>query len=142
MLLESTDSAGSPSVTKPPLVLAVDDSEDNLGLIGQIIELLGCSFMGASDGQTALALAKQSQPDLVRLDICMPDVDGIEVVRRLKQDPQTGNIPVVAVTGLAKAEDCDRILAAGCAECITKPFVLENLEATLCRHLNLQPFLF
>ncbi|MBW4492923.1 MAG: response regulator [Oscillatoria princeps RMCB-10] len=142
MLLESTENAGSPSVTKPPLVLAVDDSEDNLGLIGQIIELLGCSFMGASDGQTALVLAKQSQPALVLLDICMPDVDGIEVVRRLKQDPQTANIPVVAITGLAKAEDRDRILAAGCADCITKPFVLENLEATLCRHLNLQPFLF
>lgn len=142
MVLESSGNAGPQSQAKPPLVLGVDDNEDNLGLLGQIVDMLGCSFIGAADGSTALTWAKESLPDLIVLDICMPELDGIEVVRQLKQDSQTINIPVIAVTGLAKPEDRDRILGAGCIDYITKPFILEVLEATLCRHLNLTPFLF
>lgn len=142
MVLDSSGNTSPQSIAKPPLVLGVDDNEDNLGLMGQIIELLGCGFAGAADGSTALAFAKKSLPDLIVLDICMPEIDGIEVARQLKQDPQTMNIPVIAVTGLAKQEDRDRILAAGCIDCITKPFILEELEATLCRHLRLTPSLF
>ncbi len=142
MLLESSANVALPSMKEPPLVLGVDDNEDNLGLLGQIVELLGCSFQGAANGQTALAFAKNSLPDLIVLDICMPEVDGIEVVRQLKQNPETAPIPVIAVTGLAKPEDRDRILAAGCIDFLTKPFVLEQLEATLCRHLSISPSLF
>ena len=118
-----------------PLVLAVDDNEDNLVLLNQVLMLLGCSFISSKDGHSAILLAQSYQPDLILLDIMLPDLDGMEVVRQLKQDPQTRQIPVVAVTAMARTEDRDRILAAGCDDYIKKPYMIDGLEATIRRFL-------
>src|SRR5919199_280511 len=92
-----------------PLVLAVEDDEDNLVLVMQVLTLLECSFITATEGQTALLKAQTYQPDLILLDMMLPKMNGIEVVQQLKHNPQTMTIPVIAVTAMARAEDRERI---------------------------------
>jgi two-component system, cell cycle response regulator DivK len=121
---------------KRPLVLAVDDNQDNLELLAQILDLFGCEYVGAVDGGTALTAAASRPPDLILLDICLPDIDGIELVSRIQQNPQLINIPIIAITALAKTEDRDRILEAGCVGYLSKPFDIDQLEAIIHRHLH------
>ncbi|TAG97977.1 MAG: response regulator [Oscillatoriales cyanobacterium] len=123
-------------LNKRPLVLAVDDNQDNLELLAQILDLFGCECVGAVDGGTALTAAASRPPDLILLDICLPDIDGIELVSRLKQNLQLINIPIIAITALAKTEDRDRILQAGCVAYLSKPFDIDQLEAMMHQHLN------
>lgn len=142
MVLDSTGIDLQHDPGNRPLVLAVDDDEDNLLLMSQSLELFGCSSMSAEDAKSAFALAQKYQPDIILLDMRLPDIDGIEFVRQLKQNIQTMNIPIIAVTALAQEADRKRFLAAGCTDYISKPFMLEDLEATLLRHLNLTPVLY
>lgn len=121
---------------KRPLVLGVDDNHDNLELLAQILDLFGCEFVGSVDGTTALEVAIERPPDLIVLDICLPDIDGIELVGKIKQNSKLMNIPIVAVTALAKAEDRDRILNAGCLDYLSKPFNIDDLETIVRRHIN------
>ncbi len=83
------------------LILSVDDREDSLLLNSLIINSLGYSSITAADWQTALKLAQKSQPSLILLDIALPDIDGLEVLHRLKQNFLTSAIPVIAVTAMA-----------------------------------------
>ncbi len=134
--MELSPLCGKQAVTEQPLVLVVDDNEDNLILLTFLLELLGCAFITAADGQTALDLAQSVQPAVILLDMMLPDFDGIEVFSRLRQNPVTAMIPVIAVTALARAEDRERILSAGCNEYISKPFSIEEIEALLYRYLS------
>ncbi|MCW6052878.1 response regulator [Microcoleus sp. A2-C5] len=133
--------SGQPAVDKRPLVLAVDDNHDNLELLTQILDLFGCECVGAVDGYTALSTAVSRSPDLIVLDICLPDIDGIELVKRIRENPELRHIPIVAVTALAKTEDRDRILQAGCIAYLSKPFNIKDLETIIRQHLNNQPLL-
>ncbi|HEY9860818.1 MAG TPA: response regulator [Candidatus Obscuribacterales bacterium] len=119
-----------------PLILAVDDSADDLVLITQALTLFGYAFITATDGPTALQLAQTYQPDLILLDIVLRGMSGIEVSRELKQRSQTQQIPVIAVTVLARAEDRTQILGAGCNDYINKPYRLEDLEMMLQQYLS------
>lgn len=132
--------SGQSGVTKQPLILAVDDDEDNLLLLTEVISPMSCSFITATSGQAVLMLAQDYQPDLILLDAMLPDVSGIEVIHHLRQNPQTKTIPVIAVTALARAEDRERLLAAGCNDYISKPYMLDDLEAIIHRYLSLTPF--
>jgi CheY-like chemotaxis protein len=123
-------------VIKAPFILAVDDDEDNLLLLTEVLKPMNCSFMTATHGQTALALAQNHQPDLVLLDMMLPDFSGIEVVQQLRQNPQTKDIPVIAVTALARAEDRTQLLMAGCNDYISKPYMIDELEAVVRRYLG------
>lgn len=125
-----------PTVINQPLILAVDDDEDNLLLLTEVLKPMNCSFITATHGQSALQLAQNCQPDLILLDVMLPDFNGIEVVQRLRQNPQTKTIPVVAVTALARTEDRESLLLAGCNDYISKPYMLDDLEAVISRHLN------
>lgn len=136
MDMELSLGSNQPLVNKRPLVLAVDDNEDNLVLISFTLDLFGWAFINAADGTTALELAKTHQPDLILLDVMLPDLDGIEVVRRLRQDLLTKEIPVIAVTALASAQDRDRMLTAGCNDYISKPYIVDELEVILRRYLG------
>lgn len=132
----SPNDSASPILSRP-LVLVVDDHEDNLMLISLAVEqLLGCSLITAKDGYTTISLAQLYQPDLILLDIIMPELNGLEVIRHLKQHPETKHIRIIAVTALAKLEDCDRILAAGCDDYISKPYMLEDMEVLIRRYLS------
>ncbi|MEG4325575.1 response regulator [Microcoleus sp. herbarium5] len=135
-LESSSFSSGQPPVDKRPVILAVDDNPDNLELLTQILDLFGCDCVGAVDGYAALSAAVDRQPDLIVLDICLPDIDGMEVVKRAQQNPEIRHIPIVAVTALAKPEDRARILEAGCVEYLSKPFNIKDLETVIRQHIN------
>jgi len=129
------------SKMRQPLILAVDDDEDNLELLTEVLYPLNCEIVTAKDGRSTIDIAQQRQPDLILLDILLPDICGTEVARLLQQNPQTQNIPVIAVTALARAEDRENLLAAGCSAYISKPYMLDDLEAIICRYLGLSPTL-
>ena len=114
----------------------VEDNEDNLLLLAFLLEQLGCTILVAADGRTALDLATRYQPTLILLDMMLPDIDGIEVLSHLKQNPLTAMTPVIAVTAMARAQDRERILAAGCNEYITKPYMIDELEILLRDYLS------
>lgn len=121
---------------KQSTVLAVDDNEDNLMLLTEVLRVFDCALLTATHGQMALILAQSCHPDLILLDVMLPDLNGEEVVYNLKDNPRTENIPVIAVTALAREEDRDRLLRAGCIDYISKPYMLEDLEARIRYHLS------
>jgi diguanylate cyclase (GGDEF)-like protein len=118
-------------------VLIVDDTPTQLKII---IELLRQDHhvIFAKDGATGLDLARSKAPDLILLDIMMPDMDGYEVVRRLKADPATAGIPVIFLTARTKAEDETHGLQLGAVDYIAKPVVPAVLKARVETHLRLK----
>ncbi|MGD1910990.1 MAG: response regulator [Rivularia sp. (in: cyanobacteria)] len=122
--------------TDKPLILAVEDNEDNLLLIEYIAETLDCRFIGESQGSNVLARAKQYQPNIILLDIMLPDSNGFEIFANLQEDSATANIPVVALTALAMKEDKQKIEAAGFHEYVKKPYVLDELENIIRSYFN------
>lgn len=121
--------------SQPPLILAVEDNEDNLLLLSYTLESLGCKLIRQNDGLTTLLVAKEYQPDIILLDILLPGLSGMDIVRSLKQEPLTSHIVVIAVTALASTEDRERILSAGFNDYISKPYMIEDLEAVVSRYL-------
>lgn len=121
---------------KIPLVLAVDDDEDSLVLLACILESFGCYFMTVATAEEALILSEQHPPDLVLLDIVMPEINGIELLFRLKQLLPQREISAIAITGLAREEERLQIQEAGFNDCIIKPYLIEDLERLLRPHLN------
>ena len=124
------------TTAKQTRILAVDDNEDNLLLLSEVLNVFDCSLLTATSGQVALIIAQAYNPDLILLDVMLPDLNGNEVVLHLKHNPITENIPVIAVTALAREEDRDRLLAAGCSDYISKPYMIEDLEAIVRRTLG------
>ena len=119
-------------------ILVVDDDQDNLLLVNyQLLQLLDCAVLSAQDGQTAISLAQTYTPDLILLDIMLPEMDGFEVARCLKQNAQTKAIPIIAVTAMARSLDQDLALASGCDDYVCKPYEMETLAAAIERNLNL-----
>ena len=112
-------------------ILVVDDSEDTAESLGMILELSGHEVRLAYDGEQALALAGEYRPEVVLLDIGLPKVDGYEVARRLRLDPRTEGMLLVAVTGYAKEEDRHRGQAAGFHHHLVKPIDPGALQALL-----------
>jgi two-component system, cell cycle response regulator DivK len=118
------------------LILAVEDGTDNLELIIQVLELIGFPFITATDGRTAIAMAHQQQPDLILLDIVLPDISGLEVAQCLKQDSRTAKIPIIAVTGMVSKEQKERCLSAGCDDFVAKPYDIEFLETVIKSYVS------
>lgn len=105
----------------PAQILIVDDNPANLKLLQIRLAARGYETLTASDGEEALALAREQQPDLILLDVMMPKVDGIEVCRRLKGDPSLPFMPIILVTSMADPEDVVNGLEAGAEEYLTQP---------------------
>ena len=110
-------------------VLVVDDDPDILKFVQVNLELEGYSAESAENGRIALDAAKGSPPDLVLLDVMMPEMDGLTVLRRLRSSPATANVPVILLTAKALAEDRVRGLDFGADDYITKPFDVGELMA-------------
>ncbi len=123
-----------------PLVLAVEDNEDNLLLLNYALDSFGCRFISQQDGTDVLLIAKEHQPDLILLDVLMPNQSGIDIVKLVKQDPSTCHIPVIAVTALAGEDQRVSLIRAGFDDYICKPYMLEELEAMIhsyvCQNLD------
>ena len=111
------------------LVLIVDDNEKNLRLARDVLRLAGFRTAEALSGTDALSLAVERLPDVILLDIRLPDMDGTEVVTRLKEEPRTAHIPVVALTSLAMKGDREWFLAAGFDGYVEKPISVREFPA-------------
>ena len=117
-------------------VLYVEDNDDNVYMLKMRLELLGdFEVVSAEDGEKGCAMALSERPDIILMDLEMPLVDGWEATRRLKADPQTRDIPIIALSAHALAGERDKALAAGADEFDTKPIEFERLVATLHRLL-------
>ncbi len=110
-------------------VLIVEDEPDNQEIVRAVVEdMVGCKAVLASDGVEALARVSESLPSLVLLDLMLPKMDGYEVAKRLKSDPRSRHIPIIAITALARSADRARALECGCDDFVDKPFDLDALE--------------
>ena len=118
-------------------LLLVDDLPDNLKVLRQALEPEGYRILIASGGETALKLARSAKPDLILLDVLMPDVDGFETCRRLKQDAATQGIPVIFVTARAETESVVEGFRAGGVDYVVKPFQTEEVLIRVQTHLKL-----
>jgi two-component system, cell cycle response regulator DivK len=115
-----------------PRVLYVEDNDDNVYMLRMRLELEdGFEVLVAGDGAQGLAIAAEQRPDLILMDLNLPVIDGWEATRRLRADPATHRIPIIALTAHAMAGDRERALAAGCDEFDTKPIDLERLLAKI-----------
>lgn len=121
-------------------ILVVDDHPLNLELVTEILESSGYPVRQAGNAEDALELASRVTPALILMDIALPGMDGYSAVRRLKADPRTRPIPVVAVTSFAMAGDEERALASGFDGYLSKPVQIGALRQMVSRFLQ-QPIL-
>ena len=117
----------------PRRVLVVDDNVDAAQTLGRLLKQMGHDVQVAHDGLAALEAARGNRPEVVLLDITMPGMDGLGVVRRLRQDPRFREVPFIAVTGRGSEDDRRRSREAGFDEHLVKPVALESLQTLLAR---------
>jgi two-component system, cell cycle response regulator DivK len=124
-----------PSERQPPSapkrILIVEDHELNMKLLNDLLEAHGYDILQARNGLTALQLARQHHPDLILMDIQLPDISGLEATRLLKADARTKGIPIVAVTAFAMAGDKQRTLDSGCDAYVAKPIMIHEFLALI-----------
>jgi len=108
-------------------ILYVEDNDDNVYMLKSRLTRAGFTVVIATDGAQGVAMATSEQPDLILMDLTLPNMDGEEATRRIKADAATRHIPVIALTANAMAGDREKALAAGCDDFDTKPVELERL---------------
>jgi CheY-like chemotaxis protein len=117
-------------------VLYVEDNDDTVYMLKMRLELLGdFEVLTAEDGEKGCEMAAAEQPDIILMDLEMPVVDGWEATRRLRENPQTCDIPIIALSAHALAGERQKAIAAGCDEFDTKPIEFDRLVATVQRVL-------
>lgn len=126
------------SPTHQPVILLVEDHEDSLVLLSCVLEPFNYKLLTASDGVMALSIARTEMPSLILLDILLPCLDGVEVISQLRQSPSTCNIPIIAITALAREQDKEKILQAGANAYLRKPYLLGELETIIQSFLSIQ----
>jgi len=112
-------------------ILIVEDNELNMRLLNDVLEAHGYTILKTDHGAVAIELARRYHPDLILMDIQLPDISGLEATRLLKADEATRSIPVIAVTAFAMSGDERRTLASGCDAYIAKPIILQDFLATV-----------
>jgi CheY-like chemotaxis protein len=116
-------------------ILIVDDNATNLKLVAYLMRANGYTVETALDAESAIEAIRANHPDVILMDIQLPGIDGLELTRRLKADPTTRDIVIVAVTAYAMKGDQAKALAAGCDDYITKPIDTRTLPDTIAKHL-------
>ena len=117
-------------------VLIVEDNELNMKLFRDLLEAHGYQTSGTSSGHEALNLVRKMRPDLVLMDIQLPQVSGLEVTKWIKDDPELRSIPVVAVTAFAMKGDEERIREGGCEAYLSKPISVGKFIETVRRFIG------
>ncbi|MFP4544507.1 MAG: response regulator [Candidatus Kapaibacterium sp.] len=123
---------------KTPLILIVDDIPKNLQILSSILNSEGFQISFASNGSQALTVVETSMPDLILLDIMMPDMDGYEVCEKLQSNPDTRDIPVIFLTGKAESDDIIKGFKTGAVDFVTKPFNSIELISRVKTHVKLK----
>ena len=112
-------------------ILYVEDNKDNVYMLRSRLTRRGFTVLVASDGAEGVLLAAAEQPELILMDLSLPVLDGWEATRRIKADPNTRHIPIIALTAHAMAGDREKALAAGCDDFDTKPVEFQRLLAKM-----------
>jgi two-component system, cell cycle response regulator DivK len=120
----------------PPRILVVEDDGDNRGMVVKVLTVAGYAVLEAADGTSAVTIARRQHPDLIVMDLAMPGVDGWEASRRLKSDPVTADIPIIALTAFAMRGDEERAREAGCDGYLSKPCRPQTIRDTVRRFLE------
>ncbi len=126
----STSGAGDKTV------LIVEDNELNMKLFHDLLEAHGIRTVETRDGMKVLDLARQAKPDLILMDIQLPEVSGLEVTKWLKDDPELKDIPVIAITAFAMKGDEQKIREGGCEDYISKPISVSRFLEVVESYLN------
>ena len=121
---------------KPKKILVVDDEERVREMLGFRLRLFGYEVVQAANGREAIEAATREKPDLVLLDVMMPELDGFQVCSRLKQDEATRSIPVVILTAKAEAKDVTRAVNSGAVDYVVKPYDPQVLQQKVARSLG------
>jgi two-component system cell cycle response regulator DivK len=117
-------------------VLIVEDNELNMKLFHDLLEAHGIDTIETSNGNEVLGLARDHKPDLILMDIQLPEVSGLDITRWLKDDPELKVIPVIAVTAFAMKGDEQKIREGGCEDYISKPISVNSFLEVINKYLN------
>ncbi len=120
----------------PKKILIVEDNELNMKLFHDLLEVHGYSTLQTRDGREALDLAREHHPDLILMDIQLPEVSGLEVTKWIKEDEDLKSIPVIAITAFAMKGDEEKIRDGGCEAYIAKPISVAKFLQTIEEVLN------
>jgi CheY-like chemotaxis protein len=119
-----------------PKILIVEDNQENRDALSRRLERRGYSVILATDGRAGVSMAQEERPDLILMDLNLPDVDGWEATRMIKASPETAAIPIIALTAHAIAGDEQRALQAGCNDYHSKPVEFPRLLGQIEMLLN------
>ncbi|MCI0396129.1 MAG: response regulator, partial [Chloroflexi bacterium] len=119
-------------------ILIVDDNPTNLGVVFDYLEQYGFTLLVAQSGESGLQKAEYARPDIILLDVMMPDLDGFETCRRLKSNDKTSDIPVIFMTALGDIESKLKGFEVGAVDYVTKPLHQAELLARIATHLRLR----
>lgn len=117
----------------PKTVMIVEDNELNMKLFNDLLEAFGYKTIKTRDGRQAVDIVRDQRPDLIIMDIQLPEISGLDITRKLKADPELRSIPVVAVTAFAMRGDEQRIRAEGCEAYLSKPISVQTFLETVKR---------
>ena len=117
-------------------ILVVEDNEKNMRLFRDVLQAAGYRTLEATSGERAIDLAREHRPDLVLMDIHLPDIDGLEALGRLRADERIDSMPVIALTAQAMEGDRERFLAAGFDGYLSKPVNIADLVGTVQHHCD------
>lgn len=117
-------------------VLIVEDNDLNMKLFNDLLQANGYATVQTKDGREALELTRQHRPDLILMDIQLPEISGIEITRMIKDDADLAHIPVIAVTAFAMKGDEEKIREGGCDGYIAKPISVVNFLQTVAKFLD------
>ncbi len=117
-------------------ILIVEDNDLNLKLFRDILAANGYEVVETKEGHQAMALTKEHMPDLILMDIQLPEISGLEITKLIKADESIAHIPIIAVTAFAMKDDEERILRAGCEAYLSKPISIDQLISTISQLLS------
>lgn len=117
-------------------ILIVEDNDLNLKLFRDLLNANGYDTVETKEGLEAISLTRNLLPDLVIMDIQLPEISGLDITRKIKSDESLRHIPVIAVTAFAMKDDEDRIMRAGCEAYISKPIAIDNFLTVVRRFLE------
>ena len=120
----------------PKTILIVEDNDLNMKLFNDLLQAHGYNSLQTKDGREALKITRDHHPDLILMDIQLPEVSGLEITKMLKDDPDLRSIPVIAVTAFAMKGDEEKIREGGCEGYIAKPISVANFLQTVAKFLS------